>query len=143
MENKVILKGRKVYGGVAEGEAFVTRQTISGWGGIDPMSGTIVERRHEKRGQSFKDKILVIPGAKGSSGSSGAFHGCRLAGAAPKAILFNEMTSKIALVSVVTQAPAMTDFDQDPLDIIDNGDWVKVDADKGIVEVTKKSQSKS
>ena len=31
----VVLKGRKVVGGVAEGEALVTRQTISGWGGIN------------------------------------------------------------------------------------------------------------
>ncbi len=30
--NTIVLKGRKVVGGVAEGEALVTRQTISGWG---------------------------------------------------------------------------------------------------------------
>ena len=33
---KIILRGRKVVGGCAEGEALVTRDTISGWGGIDP-----------------------------------------------------------------------------------------------------------
>jgi uncharacterized protein len=133
--NKIIIHGRKVVGGSAEGEALVTHQTISGWGGIDPATGTIVERRHELRGQSFKGKILVIPGAKGSSGSSGSFHGARLAGAAPKAFLFNEMTTKIALVAVVTKVPAMTDFDRDPLEIIKTGDWVKVDADQGTVEI--------
>ena len=62
--NTFVLKGRKVVGGVAEGEALVTRQTISGWGGINPMLGTVTETRHELRGQSFKDKILVFPGAK-------------------------------------------------------------------------------
>ena len=31
----VVLQGRKVVGGVAEGEALVTRQTISGWGGVN------------------------------------------------------------------------------------------------------------
>ena len=135
--NKIVLHGRKVVGGCAEGEALVSKTTISGWGGIDPGSGVIVERRHPLKGQSFKGKILVVPGAKGSSGSSGAFHGARLAGAGPKALLFNEMTSKIALVSVVSQVPAMTGFDQDPLEVIKSGDWVKVDADKGVVEVSK------
>jgi predicted aconitase with swiveling domain len=53
-------------------------------------------------------------------------------------MLFNEMTTKIALGAVVTHAPAMTDFDQDPLDVIETGDWVKVDADRGIVEVIKR-----
>ena len=38
----LVLKGRKVVGGVAEGEALVTRQTISGWGGVNPLSGTII-----------------------------------------------------------------------------------------------------
>ena len=104
--DKLILRGRKVVGGVAEGEAFVTRDTISGWGGIDHRTGTIVEMRHEKRGQSFKGKVLVFPGAKGSSGWSHYFHMARLSGAAPKAMVFNIMTTKVALGAVVTRAPA-------------------------------------
>ena len=95
--NVITLHGRKVVGGVAEGEALVTRDTISGWGGVNPMHGTIIETRHELRGVSFKDKVLVCPGAKGSSGWSAVFHTCRLAGTAPKAMIFNEMTTKIAL----------------------------------------------
>ena len=135
---KIILRGRKVVGGCAEGEAIVTHETISGWGGIDPKTGTIIERRHEIRGQSFKDKVLVFPGAKGSSAWSHYFHLARLSDAAPKAMLFNKMTTKVALGAVVTHAPAMTGFDRDPLEVIESGDWVKVDADNGVVEVTKR-----
>jgi hypothetical protein len=135
---KIILRGRKVVGGCAEGEALVTKESISGWGGVNPMTGTIIEVRHELNGQSFKDKVLVFPGAKGSSGWSGIFHSARLAGAAPKAMIFNVMTTKMALGAVVTRAPAVTDLDQDPLDVIETGDWVKVDGDNGIVEVTKR-----
>lgn len=40
--------------------------------------------------------------------------------------------------SVVAHIPAMTDLDQDPLEVIDNGDWVTVEADKGMIEVIKK-----
>lgn len=137
----LVLKGRKVVGGVTEGEAIVTRDTISGWGGIDSNTGTIIERRHELVGQSFKDKVLVFPGAKGSSGWSHFFHLARVAGAAPKAMLFNIMTAKVALGAVVARVPAMTDFDRDPLEAIETGDWVKVDADRGVVEVTKKAGS--
>ena len=61
----------------------------------------------------------------------------RLAGAAPKALLFNEMTTKIALGAVVMRIPTITDLDQDPLALIETGDWVKVDADRGIVEIRK------
>jgi predicted aconitase with swiveling domain len=125
--------------GRAEGEALVTRDRISGWGGIDSRTGTIVETRHELRGQSFAGKVLVFPGAKGSSGWSAAFHLTRTMGTAPAAMLFNEMTTKIALGAVVTRAPAMTGFDRDPLAVIENGDWVIVDADRGVVEVRKRA----
>ena len=139
LDQVITLRGRKVVGGVAEGEALVTRQTISGWGGINERDGTIIERRHELRGTSFKDKVLVFPGAKGSSGWSAYFHMTRLNGAAPKAMLFNKMTTKVALGAVVMRVPSVTDFDRDPLAVIETGDWVVVDADCGTVEVTKKT----
>jgi predicted aconitase with swiveling domain len=133
----IVLRGRKVVGGVAEGEALVTREAISGWGGVDPMQGKIIETRHELRGQSFKDKVLVFPGAKGSSGWSVAFHTTRLAGTAPKALVFNETNTKVALGAVVMRVPAVTDLDRDPLEVIATGDWVRVDGDSGTVEVRK------
>jgi predicted aconitase with swiveling domain len=134
----IVLHGRRVVGGCAEGEALVTRQTISGWGGINERDGTIIERRHELRGQSFSGRVLVFPGAKGSSGWSAYFHMARLNGVAPAAMIFNRMSTKVALGAVVTRAPAITDLDQDPLTVIETGDWVKVDADRGVVEVTKR-----
>lgn len=134
----ILIRGRKVVGGVAEGEALVTTERISGWGGVDPRTGTVVETRHELRGVSFAGKVLVFPGAKGSSGWSAQFHVARAMGTAPAAWLFNEMTTKVALGTVVSHAPAMTDFDRDPLALIRTGDWVRVDADAGLVTITPK-----
>lgn len=133
------IRGRCVVPGVAEGEALVTSEPISGWGGVDPRTGTVVETRHELRGQSFAGKVLVFPGAKGSSGWSAQFHLARLMGTAPAAWLFNHMTTKVALGTVVSHAPAMTDFDGDPLALIRTGDWVRVDADAGLVTVTRRA----
>ena len=138
MSDVIVLRGRKVVGGRAEAAALVTRERISGWGGIDPRTGSVIETRHALRGVSFAGKVLVFPGAKGSSGWSSQFHIARLAGMAPAAMLFNEMTTKIALGAVVTHAPALTDFDRDPLLAIATGDWVVVDADRGVVEVHKR-----
>ncbi|WP_338619014.1 DUF126 domain-containing protein [Pigmentiphaga sp. CHJ604] len=136
----IVLQGRGIVGGRAEGEALVTRDRISGWGGIDPRTGTVIETRHELRGVSFAGKVLVFPGAKGSSGWSGQFHIARISGLAPAAMLFNEMTTKIALGAVVTHAPSVTDFDIDPLSVIETGDWVLVDGDLGRVEVAKRAR---
>ncbi|MGB7301925.1 MAG: DUF126 domain-containing protein [Burkholderiaceae bacterium] len=133
----IVLHGRKVVGGRSAGEAMVTTDHVSGWGGVDPRTGSIIETRHELRGQSFKDKVLLFPGAKGSSGWSNTFHLTRVMNTAPSAMLFVEMTTKVALGAVVTRAPAMTDFDRDPFGVINTGDWVCVDADAGQVLVYK------
>ena len=136
----IVLRGRTVVGGRAEGEALVTQMTVPGWGGVNPVKGIITEMRHDLRRQSFAGKVLVFRGAKGSSGWSAMYHTSRLAGTAPKALVFNEMTTKVALGAVVMRVPSVTDLDQDPLTVIETGDWVVVDGDCGVVEVRKKAQ---
>jgi predicted aconitase with swiveling domain len=133
----IVLRGRGIVPGVAEGEALVTRETISGWGGVAPMTGTIIESRHELKGQSFAGKILVFPGAKGSSGWSSMFHTTRLAGTAPLALVFNVMTTKVALGAVVMRVPSVTELARDPLELIETGDRVRVDGDAGTVTIWK------
>ncbi len=135
----IVLRGRAVTPGIAEGEALVTRETISGWGGVDPRTGTITERRHELVGQSFAGKVLVFPGAKGSSAWSHYFHLARLHGRAPAALVFNRMTTKVALGAVVLRVPAITELDRDPLEAIATGDHVVVDAEAGEVRVTRRA----
>jgi uncharacterized protein len=131
----IILHGRKVVPGVAEGEALVSHETISGWGGIDPARGVIIEPRHELFGQCFTGKILVFPGAKGSSGWSGFFQTTRLVGTAPLGMIFRVTSTKSALGAVVTRVPTVTDLDRDPVEVIHTGDWVRIDADRGVVEI--------
>ena len=137
MSERIVLKGRKVVGGIAEGEALVTKQTISTWGGVNALEGIITERRHELRNQSFVGKVLVFPSAKGSSGWSTVSQVIRLAGKAPKAMVIREVNSLTAIGAVTMRVPAVTDLDQDPVEVIMTGDWVKVDGDKGVVEITK------
>ncbi|HEV2778385.1 MAG TPA: DUF126 domain-containing protein [Actinophytocola sp.] len=132
----ITLTGRGIVPGRATGEALVSHETISGWGGIDPESGTIIERRHELYGVRFTGKVLVFPGAKGSSGWSGFFQATRLLGTAPLAMVFTTLSTKSALGAVVTRVPTITDLDRDPVTLIHTGDRVTVDADRGIVTVT-------
>jgi hypothetical protein len=131
----ITLHGRPVVPGIVEGEALVSHETISGWGGIDPATGTIIERRHELSRVCFTGKILVFPGAKGSSGWSGFFQSTRLLGTAPLGLIFTVTTTKAALGAVVTRVPAMSDLDRDPVAAIHTGDWVRLDADHGVVEI--------
>ena len=84
-------------------------------------------------------QALLEAGAEADSllelGVPGAFELPLAAQAAARSGRFDAV---VALGAVVTRAPAVTDLDQDPLKVIETGDWVKVDGDNGIVEVTKK-----
>lgn len=130
---RVVLRGRTVVPGVVEGEALVSHETISGWGGIDPAAGTIIEPRHELFGVCFAGRILVFPGAKGSSGWSGFFQTTRLLGTAPIGMVFAVMTTKAALGAVVTRVPALSDLDGDPTTLLRTGDRIRLDATAGTV----------
>lgn len=130
----IVLRGRAVVPGAAAAQALVSHETISGWGGIDPATGTIIERRHELFGQCFTGKILVFPGAKGSSGWAGFFQSTRLLGTAPVGLIFTHLSAKSALGAVVTRVPAVTGLDADPCDLIRTGDWVQIDACHGTGE---------
>ena len=132
-----MILGRGIVPGRVSGEALVSRETISGWGGIDPATGTVIERRHELFGVCFTGKVLVFPGAKGSSGWSGFFQATRLLGTAPLAMVFTTLSTKSALGAVVTRVPTITDLGEDPTLVISTGDWVTVDADRGMVTIRR------
>lgn len=136
---KFVIFGRKVTGGTAEGEALVSKQSLAFTGGIDPFTGKVVEKDFDVFGQNIKDKVLVYPRGKGSTYFSHTAHLCRVYGNVPAAMIVGEMNPFTALASVVLHVPVVGDpFDKDPVASIITGDWIKVDGDKGIIEVTRK-----
>lgn len=138
--NKTAIKGRKVHGGSAEGEALVIKGALGGMGVFDIDTGAIIELGHEAINQNVRGKILVFKTGRGSSSWTIWHQALRMAGNAPGAHIVKECNAQTALGAVVSRVPAVTDFDRDPMEVISTGDWVKVDADRGLVEVTKKGE---
>ena len=136
--SRIILRGRKINGGLAEGEALVTKESLGGFGCFDFDTGTVIDFGHEWYGKKVTGKILVFRTGKGSSAWSIAHQALRFTGKSPKAYLIKENNPQTALGSVVARVPSVADFDQDPTEVISTGDWVKVDADRGLVEITKR-----
>lgn len=137
----IMIRGRKVVGGHAKGTAIVSQRTISGWGGTDPYTGEIIDGLSDIHGENFAGKVLVFQGAKGSSGWSCIFHLAKLNGKAPMALIFNEVSTKVILGAVVMDIPAITDLEQDPLEVIDSGDIVEIFADEGYIVVQKREEN--
>lgn len=133
---KISIKGRSVFRGVGEGEALVSKQAISFLGGVDPDTGIVIEKGHELEGQNITGKVLVFPGGKGSTAGSYIIYALARKGTAPRAMINLVAEPIIATGAVIGKIPLMDKLEQNPLEMIKNKDWVRVDGEKGIVEVT-------
>lgn len=138
----LVLKGRRVSGGKAEGEALVTKDRIGFNFGVDPKTGIVVERGHEIEGKSIAGKILVFPSGKGSTGGSFSIYQLAILGTAPKAMINVETETIVAVGAIMAGIPLVDRLNKNPLEIIRTGDYVKIDADKGLVKVIKRDIDK-
>src|SRR5512135_3859755 len=105
------MKGRIIYRGKAEAEALVTSQPISFYGGVDPNTGTIIEKGHELQGQSVKGKILVFPQGKGSTVGSYTLYRMKKNGVAPAAMINKETETIVAVGAIISEIPFVDKVD--------------------------------
>jgi predicted aconitase with swiveling domain len=134
--NKIILRGRKVIGGYTEGKALVSKMPLMGWGNVDSENGYTVERNHPLYEVPYKGKVLVFTEPRGSGGFVG-YGRSRMFGTNPIAFLYRKGNNLTIFAAMVMNVPTVTDFDQDPTEVIETGDHVIVNGDEGIVEVIK------
>ncbi|HSW56890.1 MAG TPA: DUF126 domain-containing protein [Dehalococcoidales bacterium] len=136
---KITLHGRKVIGGIAEGEALVSKMPLMGWGNVNSRQGYTVERNHPLYEIPFKGKVLVFTTPRGSGGFVG-YGATRNFGTNPAAFVYREGNNLTVFAAMAANVPTVTDLDQDPTEVIETGDHVIVNGDKGIVEVIKRSR---
>ncbi|MDD5015253.1 MAG: DUF126 domain-containing protein [Atribacterota bacterium] len=148
MKEKIILKSKhKGIGGIAEGEALVSQNALSyifDVGGVwhDPISAKVTNKIEmpDWYGKDLANKILVFPTGRGGIFSTALIMGLTKKGLGPKAMINIKTHPVYAYASIVKDIPTVDELDQNPCEVIETGDWVKVDATKGIVEVIKKHQ---
>jgi len=136
--SEIALKCHKIIGGYGEGEAMVSHEPICFYL-TDPKTGIVRERSHELAGKNLANKILVFPSGKASSvvQIDGLF---KLAShnVAPKALIVKEVETVLVVSAFIVKIPLVDRLEKDPFEIIDTGDFVKVNAEKGIVTVMKR-----
>lgn len=108
---------------------------ISFLGGVDPVTGLIVERGHVLFGQSVSKRVLVFPYGKGSTVGTYVIYQLSKAGTAPCAII-NRVTEPIVAVgAIMAGIPLVDKLNEDPIESIPQGATVEVDGTSGTVEV--------
>jgi hypothetical protein len=135
---EITLKCHKIIGGYGEGEALVSREPICFYL-TDPKTGVVRERSHELAGKNLANKVLVFPSGKASSvvQIDGLF---KLAShnVAPKAMIVKDVETVLVVSAFLGKVPLVDKLEKDPFEIIHTGDFVKVDAEKGMVTITKR-----
>ena len=132
-------KCRKLIGGVGEGEALVSREAINFYL-CDPESGILLEKNHHLKGKSFANKVVILPAGKGSSvvQLDGLFQ-MKEKKNLPKALIVIAPDPVLISSAYVVNVPVVDNVESDPYQLIEDGDWVKVDSDNEKISVTKKT----
>jgi len=120
--------------GVASGPILKLDEPLSFWGGLDPATGTIIDRWHPQRRASVKGRVLMMPGGRGlNSGSATLAQALRL-GKEPASIL---MLERDAIVVVGAMVAAELYGLACPVALADGRDWEALaDAVRLAIEAT-------
>ena len=118
------LEGRIIKSGHCEGEALVSPEPLSFFGGVDATTGVVVEPGHPLQGQSIAGRVLVFPTAKGSTVGSYSLYRLKKANLAPLGIVNAESESIVAVGAIIADIPMVDHVD---ITQIQTGEWVTID----------------
>ena len=96
-----VIQGRVLVPGEAQGELLVSEEPLSFWGGYDPLTGEITDRRHPLSGEFAAGKILALPFTRGSSTTTAVLLEAQRNGVAPLVLLAGSIDAFLSLASVV------------------------------------------
>ena len=126
----MILTGRSISKGTAEGELLKTDTPISFLGGVDPRTGNIIDANHPLAGQKITGKVLAFPYGKGSTVGSYVLYALSRNGTAPAAVINTECETIIAIGAIIAGIPAVDRLEGD---LPENGTVVTVNGTEGTV----------
>ncbi len=129
-----IFQAKVLVAGSGEGPALVLTEPLSLWGGLDPDTGEIIDRRHPASGANVRGHVLVLPAGRGSSSASSILLEAVRQGTAPTAIITVEPDGILALGAAVARemyqkAPPVVVLEQADYGQLTDGQWIRVEED--------------
>ena len=128
----VNIEARVLIPGGAIGPAMVLDETLSFWGGFNPLNGEIIDVHHPQFQQLVGGSILFIPQSRGSAGTPGGIAETLRNGSGPLAFVLGEADVNISVGTLV--ANRLYDLEIPVLEIslaameqISSGDYVTID----------------
>lgn len=129
-----VILGSAVVPGQAAGQALVSLEPLSFWGGYDQRTGEIIDRRHPLSGELAAGRVLVIPHTRGSSTTTAVLLEAVRAGTAPAAILTSGRDSFLALAAIVAtelygRSLPILSVASESMTRLHSGQWLEISSD--------------
>ena len=126
------MQGKALVDGKAQGNVLVLAEPLSLWGGLNPETGEIIDRRHPNLGEVVTDKVLVLPAGRGSSSASSILLEAVRQNKAPAAIITAETDGILALGAAVArelynQTVPVLVLNQSDYAQLKSGQWVEIE----------------
>lgn len=99
------IKGRGLVEGIARGEIIATRQALSFLGGVDRITGKIVDQKNDLYNETIIGKILYIPKSVGSTVGSYVIYAICKNNLGPKAIICEKADSMLVTGCAISEIP--------------------------------------
>jgi predicted aconitase with swiveling domain len=113
----------------------VSKAAISFLGGVDPATGSVIEKGHPLYGKSVKGVVLVFPGGKGSTVGSYLIYQLKKNGVAPAAMINVKAEPIVAVGAIISDIPMVDRLERSPIEAIRDGQIVTVDGTAGEIEM--------
>jgi len=97
------VNGRSLVEGAAEGALLFADVGLSFWGGVDPVSGEVIDRHHPLSGERLAGRVLAIPSGRGSCTGSSVLMELISNGHAPAALVLAEADEILTLGVLVAE----------------------------------------
>ncbi|MEM0052863.1 MAG: DUF126 domain-containing protein [Nitrososphaeria archaeon] len=131
--NKIILEGRSIIEGKLFGELMISRKPLSFLGGIDMITGKIVDHNNNLYGKQLAGKIFYLPTSIGSTVGAFVIYKLYREHLSPKAILCEKADTMLVTGCAITNVPLIDSININRLpkaDIIKN---CEIDGNKVII----------
>ena len=94
-------RGVAVVPGTAAGPLVVMREPLSFWGGVDPVTGSVIDVHHPSHSASLAGAVVLMPTSRGSCSGSGVLLELALSGGNPAALVFSGAEDTLTLGAIV------------------------------------------
>ena len=99
------MKGRGLVEGIARGEIIATRQALSFLGGVDRLTGKIVDQKNDLYQEKITGKVLYIPKSIGSTVGAYVIYAICKSNLGPKAIICKDADLMLVTGCAISEIP--------------------------------------